>query len=77
MSERSRREDGDYDTEYSTADILDVVKAHGPIGTSSVAEKIGCHRNSARYRLHNLADEGEIERIETGEGKESGYVWQF
>ena len=76
MSERRRDDEGDFDEEYSTADILQVVREKGPIGTGGVAKAVSCHRNTARARLKNLAEEGAVEQVQLGDEKNSAFVWR-
>lgn len=63
--ERSR-EEGEYSDEYDDDDFLEAVREYEPIGTTDVAEIVGCHRSTALRRLRKLAEEGEIEGTEVG-----------
>ena len=42
---------------YSTKEIVDLLEGTR-LGTSEVADKLGCHRSTAHSRLHELEEEG-------------------
>lgn len=46
--------------EYPDHVFVAVVDENQPVGTTQVAEHIGCVRETARLRLNQLADEGVI-----------------
>jgi len=76
VSERRRDDEGDFDEEYSTSDILQIVREKGTIGTGGVAKVVGCHRNTARARLKDLAEEGAVEKVQLGDEENSAFVWR-
>ena len=48
--------------EFSDEDFIDAIDALGEAGTADVTDALGCSRETARARLHQLADDGQIER---------------
>ncbi len=65
---RKRREGGHYQQTYSDQTFLDAFReAAIPVLTSlEVAEAVGCTRETARVRLNELAEDGELYRKEVG-----------
>jgi DNA-binding IclR family transcriptional regulator len=49
----------------------------GSIGTKQISAAVGCHRDTARRRLHELADEGIVEKHKTGESEQSAVLWML
>lgn len=53
---------------YPTESILEAIREHdGAASTVEIADFVGCHRDTARRRLNNLADEGVIVRRDVGD----------
>ena len=48
---------------YYDSEFLHIVHHHGPIRTAEVADRVGCHRSTARRRLDQLSESGDIEKI--------------
>lgn len=65
---RSRdTESGKYRTNYTDNDFLDAIRdAEEQPSTPEIAEVLGCAKRTALVRLHNLADEGKVERRKVG-----------
>jgi predicted ArsR family transcriptional regulator len=63
-NERKRAESGEYDTEITHDDILDVfTMVDGPTITSSdVTDEIGCATITARRKLDELHDQGRLRK---------------
>lgn len=58
---------GKYTTTYTDGDFLRVVEESGPqVGTQTVADEVGCTRDTAYRRLCELEDEGKIESRKVG-----------
>lgn len=47
--------------QYPDSAFIDAVDENGPVGTTEVAEHIGCVRETARLRLTQLEQEGVID----------------
>lgn len=45
---------------YTEEDFLNAVEDLQPVGTSEIADTVGCSRQNADYRLRKLADEGKV-----------------
>ena len=73
MPGRERDEEsGKYTDSYSTADILDAIRAlGGAAGTRDIAEEVGSHRDTVRRRLNELAEAGDVTRTQVG----NAYLW--
>lgn len=65
---RDRDQDnGQYVPDYDATDFLNALRdLGGRAGTLDVAEAVGCHRDSARRWLNDLAEEGRIRRLDVG-----------
>lgn len=55
---------GKNDEEYSTPDLLHVVREEVPIGTGGVAKAVSCYRNTEGVQLKDLAEEGAVEQVQ-------------
>lgn len=71
MVNEERDENSGRFTGYNAADFTDAIRAINDRGaladTGRVADEVGCHRETARRRLNNLADEGRISRMNVGQ----------
>ena len=57
-----------YTDAYTNEDILDAIREYdGGAATLEIAETVGCHRDTARRRLNELADAGEVRRRDVGD----------
>lgn len=56
--------------EHSDADLLTLLEDHGPLSTRAVADEMGYHIETTRYRLQKLEQEGKVEHIDARE-----FVW--
>jgi len=63
---RERDEDtGQYRAEWSDAAFLDALADAGDLAsTTAVADRVGCTETTAYRRLHDLADEGLVEKVQ-------------
>lgn len=80
MPERRRNDTGQFTESeaYSDDDFLEALQElGGSAGTKQIADEVGCHRDTARRRLHNLADAGDIEKHKTGESQQSAVLWML
>lgn len=57
MPRRRDANSGKYEQVYSTEQIIDLLEGTR-LGTSEVADELGCHRSTAHDRLHQLNEEG-------------------
>lgn len=57
MPRRRNADSGKYEQVYSTEDIVEQLR-NTRLGTSEIADELGCHRTTAHDRLHELAEEG-------------------
>jgi len=60
MDDRDRDEQGQYQPEYSDAEIISAVRKHEPTGTNDIANELGIARQSADYRLRRLEEQGKL-----------------
>lgn len=69
MPGKDRDEDsGQYVDTYRTEKFVGAIRDHGgAASTKEIADAVGCHRDTARRRLLELVDEGEIERRDVGD----------
>lgn len=64
---RTRDENsGQYRTAYRDEDFIEVIRAADQPSTPEVADALGCADRTALVRLHDLADEGKVERRKVG-----------
>lgn len=79
MTKRDRDEETGRFTEtgaYSDEDFLEAIRELGGSGgTKQIADTVGCHRDTARRRLHTLADAGKVEKHRTGESDRAAVLW--
>jgi DNA-binding Lrp family transcriptional regulator len=54
---RRNSDSGQYEEVYGTEDIVDLLR-DSRLGTSEVADELGCHRTTAHERLHELKQGG-------------------
>jgi hypothetical protein len=57
-------ETGRFVSKYDDADFLAALDTLGEAGTRTVAEEVGCNRDTARVRLTALAEESDVQRRE-------------
>lgn len=57
MPRRRNSDSGQYEEVYSTKDIVELLR-DTRLGTSEVADELGCHRTTAHDRLHELKQGG-------------------
>lgn len=69
MTGQDRDDDrGVYVDTYPTDAFLDGLRDHdGAASTVEIAETVGCHRDTARRRLNELVDAGELRRRDVGD----------
>jgi len=80
MPDRRRDESGKFTESeaYSDDDFLAALdELGGSAGTRQIADEVGCHRDTARRRLHNLSDASDIEKHKTGKSKQSAVLWML
>lgn len=58
-------ETGQYEEVYSDEDLLDLLEGTR-LGTSEVADHLGCHRTTAHDKLTRLEEKGLIESTKVG-----------
>ena len=58
---------GEYEDTYSEQAFLDAISELNGGGTREIADRIGCHRDTARRRLNTLAEEGLVQRRDVGD----------
>lgn len=57
MPRRRDADSGKYKEVYSTDQIIELLQ-DTRLGTSEIAEELGCHRSTAHERLHDLEEKG-------------------
>ena len=57
MPRRRNSDSGQYEEVYSTEEIVKLLR-DTRLGTSEVADELGCHRTTAHDRLHELKKAG-------------------
>jgi DNA-binding IclR family transcriptional regulator len=72
MSRQRDSESGRYEEVYSEADIIELLDGTR-LGTSEVADHLGCHRSTAHDRLTQLEKEGLITSTKVG----NTLVWEL
>lgn len=79
MTERERDEETGRFTEsgaYSDDDFIEAIRElGGSAGTKQIADAVGCHRDTARRRLHALADAEKVEKHRAGDSPQSAVLW--
>ena len=65
-------ETGRIKSKYSDDDFVQAIETLGYASTGDVAAEVGCDRTTALQRLEQLADDGRIEKLESG----SGFHWK-
>jgi predicted ArsR family transcriptional regulator len=61
-------ESGEYVDTYPTDEFLQAIRERdGAAGTLEIAEAVGCHRDTARRRLNELAEAGVVRRRDVGD----------
>jgi predicted ArsR family transcriptional regulator len=65
MPRRRDPESGQYTDVYSEEEVLEVLR-ETRLGTSEVAEELGCHRTTAHSLLTDMQDEGLVESERVG-----------
>lgn len=65
MPRRRDPESGQYSKVYSEQEVVGVLEGER-LGTSEVAEKLGCHRTTAHDLLTNMAVDGLVESKRVG-----------
>lgn len=71
-SSNGKRDDdtGKFSEQYETGAFVDALRELGGSGaTKGIADKVGCSRRTAHYRLSELRDEGRIDVREVGRSK--------
>ena len=72
MTPDRNEETGQYSASYSDDDFLKAIAdLGGTAGTSEIADRVGCVRDSAYRRLNQLAENGRVERRRIG----NSLVW--
>lgn len=66
MTARKRGDSGEFESDITTADVLDAVDQHAPAGTREVADELGMTRQGATYRLRQLAEAGAVSSKKVG-----------
>jgi Mn-dependent DtxR family transcriptional regulator len=67
MTRERDEESGKYRTSYSDENFLEAIRtADTQPSTPEVAAALGCANRTALVRLHELADEGKVERRKVG-----------
>lgn len=67
MPRKRDEESGKYRTSYRDEDFLEAIQvADTQPSTPEIADTLGCANRTALVRLHELADEGEVERRKVG-----------
>lgn len=69
---RRDTESGKYNEVYSDSEIVELLRS-GRLGTSEVADRIGCHRTTAFTRLKDLEKSGVVTRERVG----NTYMWSL
>ena len=65
MPRRRDPESGQYTDVYSEEEVLEVLR-ETRLGTSEVAEELGCHRTTAHSLLIDMQKEGLVESEQVG-----------
>lgn len=65
MPRRRDNESGKYEEVYSDEDFLSVLRGTR-LGTSEIAEKIGCHRTTAHDKLREMEEKRKVESKQVG-----------
>lgn len=61
-------ESGEYVDTYPDAEFIEAIETYdGAAGTLEIAEHVGCHRDTARRRLNEMADKGTVRRRDVGD----------
>ncbi|WP_129116701.1 helix-turn-helix domain-containing protein [Halegenticoccus tardaugens] len=61
-------ESGQYTASYTDDDFLTAIQdLGGAAGTREIAETVGCHRDTARRRLHILVEQGQLRQKRVGD----------
>jgi DNA-binding Lrp family transcriptional regulator len=69
---RRNSDSGQYEEVYSTEDIVELLQ-NTRLGTSEIADELGCHRTTAHERLHELKQRG----IVTCERVGNTHIWSL
>lgn len=72
MSPNRDDKTGQFSREYPTAAFLDAVETVDPTTTAKVADAVGCSYDLAYRRLNELADKGQLQRIDVG----GSFIWR-
>ncbi|EMA29082.1 MULTISPECIES: helix-turn-helix domain-containing protein [Halobacteriales] len=74
MGDRKRDENsGRFSEEYPRDDFLRVLEELGAVGTTDVAEHVGCDRRTAYLKLQSLEEEGDVESRKVG----NALLWEL
>jgi hypothetical protein len=71
--EKTRRDDGRYEPEFSDGDFLKAVADVDVAATSNVASAVGCKRITAYKRLRRLCENGKVSKTEAG----GTFIWKL
>lgn len=63
---------GQFSEEYPATSFLQAVQELEPATTTRVAEAVGCSYDLAYRRLHELVDQGDLEKQKVG----GSFVWR-
>jgi len=66
MPRERDKQSGQYRTAYTDEDFLSVIREGDQPSTPEIADALGCADRTALVRLHELADEGRVERRKVG-----------
>lgn len=64
--DQGHQDSGEFDTKYDRREIVQFVELNEPVTTQDVADEFECHRNTARYRLKNLAEKDILKKHQKG-----------
>lgn len=69
----TRDDTGKFSTKYEPDDFVEALRQLGGAGsTREIADKVGCARRTAHYRLSNLQEDSRVDSREVGKS----ILWQ-
>lgn len=72
MPRQRNSETGQFEEVYSDEEIIDILEGTR-LGTSEVADRLGCHRTTAHEKLIHLQEEGLIQSTRVG----NTMIWEL